>query len=504
MYVHAIGFLIKTKKGRGLGTKVEVAQLDKEELRKRALSLVEIPAIFTPIIEEYAERENGEGEAIFSWINEESNEGVTINLDLAGNLTSLSIEKEDSDHNMVPLEVEERKERAERFLLKSYPDALNDLTFYEMKKLDHAYRFNYERIVMDLPLKSAGCFIDVDQVGNIVNFSYKVAGQIPEIPTTLISKEKLIEHEQSRLDFQQTITNLYTIIHDVADDGPRLVYEPEPSFMRYKADVLTPTLSIIHDEDVSETYVPLPPPSNTAVQKDLSIKEVIGITEGMEIIREVDMGEETGIVWRDRNWEMKDQDLSIDGFFKRHSEDTVKAFISKKTGKVRSFMWFNERSGELKLTREECLQKATGFLQMILPDYHKYLQLIVRENEVEVDDTRKNEAFSFRIHNGNGIPVQLEIVIVAVNRETGQIDHYSGPSFDMEQLSQIPTEPAISKKEARKIFFSHLDFELAWNKDYDKETEAHILVYQACDRYTRTPIRYIDAMTGAVITAKDK
>ncbi|MFC0475008.1 YcdB/YcdC domain-containing protein [Robertmurraya beringensis] len=478
--------------------------MNREELRKRALSLVSIPADFKPIIEEYAEGENGEGEAIFSWANEEKDKGITINLDLVGNLTSLSIDMDDGrDPNPVPLEVEERKERAEQFFLSHYPDALSDLTFYEIKKLDQAFRFNYERIIMNLPLKSAGCFIDVDQVGNIIKFSYKVAGHIPEIPTILISKEKLIEHEQNRLDFQQTITNLYTIIHDVEEDDLRLVYEPEPSFMKYRADILTPTLSIIHDEDVPETYVPLPP-SNTTKQKDLSIKEVIGIREGMEIIREVDMGGETGIVWRDRNWEMKDQDLSIDGFFKRHSEDTVKAFISKKTGKVRSFMWFNERSGDLKLTHEECLQKATDFLQMILPDYHKYLQLIVRENEDEVDDTRKNEAFSFRIHNGNGIPVQLEIVIVAVNRETGQIDHYSGPSFDMEQLSQIPTEPAISKKEARKIFFSHLDFELAWNKDYDEETESHILVYQACDRFTRTPIRYIDAMTGAVITAKDK
>lgn len=484
---------------------MEVAQLDKEELRKRALSFVSIPADFKPIIEEYAEGENGEGEAIFSWANEEKDKGVTINLDLVGNLTSLSIDMDDDrDLNTVPLGVEERKERAEQFLLKFYPDALCDLTFYEMEKLNPAYRFNYERIVMELPLESAGCFIDVDQEGNIVKFSYKVAGQIPEIPTTLISKEKLIEHEQNRLDFQQTITNLYTIIHDVADDGPRLVYEPEPSFMSYKADVLTPTLSIIHDEDVPETYVPLPRPSNTAVKKDLSIKEVIGITEGMEIIREVDLGEETGIVWRDRNWEMKDQDLSIEGFFKRRSEDTVKAFISKKTGIVRSFMWFNERSGELKLTREECLQKATDFLQLILPDYHKYLDLIVRENDEEVDNTRKKEAFSFRIQNGKGIPVPLEIVIVAVNRETGQIDHYSGPSFDMEQLSQIPAEPVISKEEARDIFFSHLDFELTWNKEYDEDTESHILVYQACDKYTRTPIRYIDAMTGAVITVKDK
>ena len=479
--------------------------MDKEKLRKRALSFVSIPADFKPIIEEYAQGENGEGEAMFSWANEEKDKGLTINLDLAGNLTKLSIDMdEDRDFNGDSLDVEERKERAEQFLLSHYPDALSDLTFYEKEELGQVFRFNYERMIMNLPLKSSGCFIDVDQVGNIVTFSYKVAGHIPEIPTTLISKEKLIEHEQNRLDFKQTITNLYTIVHDVEEDDLRLVYEPEPSFMKYRADILTPTLSIIQDEAVSETYIPLPAPSNTTKQKDLSIKEVVGITEGMEIIREVDMGEETGVVWRDRNWKMEEDDLSISGFFKNRSEDTVKAFISSKTGQVRSFMWFKERSGDLKLTREECLQKATDFLQMILPDYHRYLQLIVRENEEEVDDFRKTESFSFHIHNGKGVPVELEIVIVAVNRETGQIDHYSGPSFDMEQLRQIPTEPVISKEEAKKIFLSHLNFELAWDKDYDEETESNILVYQACDKYTRTPIRYIDAMTGVVITAKDK
>ncbi|MDX8365246.1 YcdB/YcdC domain-containing protein [Cytobacillus sp. IB215665] len=477
----------------------------KEELRKRALSIVEIPANFQPIIEEYAEGKNGEGKAMFSWANEKRDKGVIINLDLSGNLTSLTIDMGDGGNsNTVPSGVEERKERAEQFLLSHYPDALNDLTFSEMRKLDHAYRFNYERVVMDLPLKPSGCIIDVDQMGNVVKFSYKIESQIPKIPTTLISKEKLIEHVKNRLNFKEAITRLYTINHNVADDGLRLVYELEPSFMKYKADVLTPTLSIIHDEDVPETYVLLPTPLNTAIQKDLSIKEVIGISDEFEVIREVDMGEEIGIVWRDRNWKMEEQDLSFEGFLKRHTEDTVKAFILKETGKVRSFVWFNERSGDLRLTREECFQHATQFLEGVIPSYHKYLQLVVRENGEEVNDTRKKETFSFRIHNGNGIPVQLEKVVVTVNCETGQIDNYSGPSFDIEQLSQIPAEPAISKEEARDIFFNHLDFELAWNKNYGCATESHILVYQACDRYSRTSIQYIDAMTGAVISAKEK
>ena len=92
---------------------------------------------------------------------------------------------------------------------------------------------------------------------------------------------------------------------------------------------------------------------------------------------------------------MKEEDLSMNGFFTRHTEDTVKAFISKKTGKVRSFIWFKERSGDLQLSREECYQKAIDFLQRIDPNYYQYLQLIVLENEEEEDETRiKNHSHS--------------------------------------------------------------------------------------------------------------
>ncbi len=471
----------------------------REELKKRAISMVQIPRHFQPLIEEYVEGENGEGEALFLWANENQDEGITISLDSSGNLTRLSMEMSDINSDESLLNIEEKREYAEQFLLSHYPAALKDLTYYKSKKLTGTDRFYYEQIVMNLPLEQAGCYIDIDSGGGIVTFTYEGVKKTPDIPKMLISKVKLVKHVQNSLDFQLTIANLYTDIHDVAEDGLCLVYEPEQYFMKYKADVMKPSLTIVHDEDVPKTYVSPPPHSNTSVHKDLSIEDIIGITEKMKVIREVDMGEETGVVWRDRNWEMKEKDVSINGFFKIQSGDTVKAFISKKTGKVRSFMWFNERSGVLRLSREECYQKAIAFLQMIAPDYYQYLQLIVQQNEEDENDSSTKESFTFHMYNNHGIPIQLELVVVAVNRQTGQVDHYSGPSFDIEQLNRVPVEPVISKKEASEIFINNLDFELAWNKDYASETESYILVYQACDRHSRRPIRYIDAKTGEVI-----
>ncbi|HDR7855148.1 DUF4901 domain-containing protein [Bacillus paranthracis] len=476
----------------------------KEELKQRAISMIRIPSHFHPIIEEYVERENGECEAMFSWTNKEQDEGITIKLDSHGNLIALSIDTNDNGQDVVPLNIEEKRECAENFLISHYSEALKDLTYYKTKKMTCTDRFYYEQIVMDLPLEHAGCYIDVDLAGNIINFTYKGVKRILDIPKMLISKEKLIEHVQNKLNFRLTIAQFSTAIHDVAVDGFRLVYEPKQIFMKYKADVLKPTLTIIHEEDTPQTYVLLTPPSSTTVQRDLSIEEIIGITGRMEVIRKIDMGEEVGIVWRDRDWEMQERDLSINDFFKRQSEDTVKAFISKKTGKIRSFMWFHERSGNFRLNRKACYQKVIEFLQLIVPDYYRYLQLIVQENEEEENSSSMKETFTFRIHNGHGIPIQRELVIVGINRQTGQVDHYSGPHFEMQQLSQLPVEPVISRKQASEIFINHLDFELAWNKNFDSETESYILVYQACNRHSRTSIQYINAMTGAVISNIDK
>ncbi|KGR77106.1 YcdB/YcdC domain-containing protein [Ureibacillus sinduriensis] len=478
--------------------------MNKEQLKERARTFVEIPENFQPILEEYFEWGNGKGEAVFTWTDELQDEGISITLDLAGNLTSLSIERDNTETNQIPRNDNELKQLAEQFLSCHHPQALQRLTHYETKKLSTGvYRFYYEQIVMDLPLPHAGCFIDVEPGGEIVNFKYYGIQPEPNVPSKLINKEKLIEHVQSRLDFQLTLTNLNASIHDVAEDGLRLMYDIG-LFMRYKADVMNPTLTVIHEEDEEYPgkFVSLSPPPEP-IEKELSIEELIGITEKMEVIREADLGDEKGIVWREKEWKMKEADLSMDSFLQRHNEDTVKAFISKKTGKVRGFMWFKKRSGGLCLNREECYYKAIEFLQKMVPNYERYLQLIVHNDEDgELDEPKLTEAFTFRVHNGQGIEVRLELVVVAVNRQTGQIDYYSGPRFDFEELKSIPSEPAIPQKEAHMIFLKSLDFELAWNKDQEG-SEGYTLVYQACDRHKRKAIRFIDAMTGTVITEKE-
>ena len=471
--------------------------MHKDKLKERALSIVPIPLPnhYKLIIEEYSNDER----VIFSWANEQQDESLTVELDWTGNLLYLSIDKNNSVSEADSLSIDEKRRCAEQFLLNHYHSALEDLTFSNAKELSRVDRFYFEQFVMDLPLEHAGCFIDVDAIGNIVGFRYNGVKISPKIPSSLISKEALMEYVRNALALQLVITKLSRDVYNVKKDGLQLVYQVN-SFLHFKADALEPTLTIIRDENEPECYAALPPLPTNMIANEFTNEEIIGITDELEHIREVDMGPEIGIVWRKRDWKMREQDLSMNSFFKMRSEDTVKAFISKKTGKIRSFGWMHERLGNLQLSQEACYQKAIDFLMKIIPDYFPYLQRIIREDEEE--DEREKESFIFHAHNNQSISI-LDVIIVVVNRTTGQIDYFSGPNFDLLELSQIPIEPAISTEEAYRRFLENVDFQLVWDKNYDEEIESYQLVYRACDRHNRSPIRYIDATTGEIIVSNN-
>lgn len=472
---------------------MELSNEKKLQLKKRAVSLIEIPPNYQVKIEDYAE----DG-AMFAWINEGEDKGITIQLDQEGNLISLRMDAEDSLMEDEHLELEKRRDRAEQFLREHYAQALEMFTLFKTSQIrDRICRFEYKQLVMDLPLSSTGCMIDVAADGTIVNFSYKEPSKMPEIPQSMIEKSILIEHVRSRVSVDLSIVKLYKSIYDVKENEARLVYVIEPHFMKYKAEAATPILAIDDVEEEKETLRPLIAPI-MATEKP-SIEEVIGITDEMEVLREVDMGSEKGIVWRERGWQGKEQDLSIQGFFERQTSETVKAIVSAKTGRLRSFIWFKEREGNFQLGEQECLQKALDLLALLIPNPHQHLKQIVHEGD---EGTDEKCSFHFQFTNKNGVPVFSEVISVAVNRKTGLIDLYNGPGIEIEEINQISAEPVISKEEAKEIFLNHLDFKLSWDQDYDEKGHPDYLVYEACDRDSLTSIRFIDAMTGTVICSR--
>ena len=81
----------------------------------------------------------------------------------------------------------------------------------------------------------------------------------------------------------------------------RLVYEPLPHIVSFRAD----------------GGIPL---NGGSDQKTYSIS--------FEPLRELDMSDQLGIVWRDRKWR-DDENRSLKRFFHRRTQDTVKVKIEK-------------------------------------------------------------------------------------------------------------------------------------------------------------------------------
>lgn len=159
------------------------------------------------------------------------------------------------------------------------------------------------------------------------------------------------------------------------------------------------------------------------------------------------MSDQLGIVWRDRKWR-DDENRSLKSFFDRRTQDTVKAKIDKKSGRLHSFFWFKEREGDMTLSREECWHIALSFLHKILPEPHRYLRL-KRRNEEKSDDRR--EMFTFRVYAGN-VPVYLQYVQVCASRTTGDVDHFTGMDVDPDQLELVPTSPEVEQETAKTQF----------------------------------------------------
>jgi len=467
----------------------------KEILKERALSIVQIPPDYKPIIEDFIGDGQGWGEAFFTWGNEERDEHISITLNHLGQLIDLTIDKEVEEETISPINVEQKRSIAEEFLGEHYPDAMKFFTLTRVKNRPQEDIFYFEQLVMNLPLQNAGCRINVDHQGNVTGFIYHGIKDIPNLPKTIIEKEKLIADVEQRLDFQLKIVQRN-------DKDYRLVYQPTASCMDYKAEALEPSYiyEAIEEENGPHEVLPIPIHQPTEQKPPASIEEIIGIGDEMEIIREKDLGDERGIVWRRKNWVAKGNDYTLDAFFANKNEDTVKAFIDKETRQVTRFLWFYERKGELCLTREECFKIAIDFLYRIIPGYCPYLQQeVLKEYEEEENEPTRLERFMFSLYRDQNLPVESGYVMVGVNVTTGQIDYYEGPRIPLHQLENIPSKPVISKDQAREQFLKHLDFKLAWQYDYD--TQSQFLVYEACNCDTQTPIGYVDALTGEVMTS---
>ena len=218
----------------------------------------------------------------------------------------------------------------------------------------------------------------------------------------------------------------------------------------------------------------------------------------MEKLREVEMDENTlGIVWRKKDWQAP-KDKSMENFLLERIEDTVKAKVDKHSGKLKDFMWFTERTGELDLSFEACRDIAYTFITTYFKEYVPYLQL-------QIDKPSFNEAnrafFTFPLHVDQGLRIEGEHFYVGVNKTTGFIDILWSPSINLELLcaynsaSIQPLEHVISA-------LQEVDAFLQWSRQYDENKSDDVLQYRLGQSKTNQQIVGIDATTRQLIVSK--
>lgn len=467
----------------------------KDDLKRRALSFVEIPSHLQLEVEDYQNTE-----AFFSWADSCKDDGILITIDQSGNLISLTYDLDEAYLAETPLSAAEKQTLAEQFICDHYPNALATFTLIEMKEMKHWTRFEYRQMMLDLSLPQSGCYIDVSHSGVIVQFQYYGEKKLPNLPKTLRSKDELFEKMREMNEFELTIAKLYKGIYEDGHDELRLVYRVENSFCDFESDAEKRD-PVYEDDDVEVRYEAVLPTPFKGNSETATIEELIGITDNMVKLREKDMGNEIGIVWRDAEFEEQKYDKSLNSLFQKQTEETVKARMDKESGRLNGFWWFKERKGELQLSRKQCYEKALEFLRNMYPTLSQYAEVKTYER-CEDDEPNEHEAFQFRIHNGAGVLFESGYIMVSVNRTTGFIDMYSSLEIELHELAAVPSQPNLSKVEAEDRFFAALDFKLEWEIKYDGDDEVYHLVYKPFHQGKETCARYVDALSGELIFAQ--
>lgn len=462
------------------------------ELQRQAEKIIDLPDSYQLIIREPYTRD--EGGALFVWEHKSELGRIAINVDAGGKLTRISVDRETAKADAPVFEPDQLQRIAEDFVVTHYPDALDVFEFHWSEMNNRGIRFYFVQFAGGLPLDRSGFFVDVSFAGEVLIFMYSGAKKLPAWPSAIISKEKLMEDAQQRVELELKMVFLSNDIYDVEESGPYLVYDLKPHYLWYKADHMTPELLFEEEEPpvIVETHSA---GHKATVTPELSPETLIGIDETMLLIRESESESETVKVWRPRNEKNESADWASTGLIQNRMKNTVKASISKKTGELTSVIWFLDRIGNQRLDTPACYQIAVDFLLAVIPNHLDRLHCQIEEDE---DDNANLKTFNFKIQHRQFL-VMNETVSVTVNRTNGKIEFYTGPSFALELLDAVSDIPTVEIENAREIYWSLLDFRLAWTEWDDSE---ELLIFENVNITNGRTIHFIDAQNGAAIGEK--
>ncbi|MCP2034446.1 RNA polymerase sigma-70 factor (TIGR02954 family) [Planomicrobium sp. HSC-17F08] len=463
----------------------EVICMLKEQLAQSALNFVSIPRDYQLFVEDYSNEQ-----AKFIWATDELDNEIGVTLDQNGKLIELT--RLPSTNGMLAT-VAQQQAIAEQFLTSQYAEALDYLSLSQVSQKEEETRFVYEQYAGGYPLASYTTKITVSKYGEIVGFKYGGYTTIPPAFPAQLAGEEAILQQLHKAPWKLSLKYLTTGIYSVPKPGLYPVYESPIVYHSFNAITGQPAFE--HEPEEPGTFIPFP--NTETVEKRAAIEDIIGVLEGMVKLREVEIDENTLVaVWREKDWQAP-KDKTMESLFLERMEDTVKAKVDKHSGKLKEFMWFKERKGELDLSFEACRNIACTFIATYFDEYLPYLQLQIEKpsfNEVNC------AFFTFPLHAAKDLQIEGERFYVGVNRTTGFIDIFWSPRMDLVELQSFEAS-AIQPFEEVKSALQKIEPFLQWSKTYDENESDDVLEYKLGQIETKQQVVGIDATTGNLIVS---
>ncbi|MFC1286590.1 YcdB/YcdC domain-containing protein [Bacillus paralicheniformis] len=462
----------------------------RDQLKQKAQSISKVPSHYQLMIEDYGEKDEKERRAFFAWQDVEVPErDISVELDHHGRLINLTKEYEPVIEES--LSEERLLQIALQFTEQHYPNSSYEFVFHEKKETEQFVRFTYVQTVLDLPLPQTGFYVKVAKNGEVMEFRYNGGTSSFSIPKQIAGKESVTADYLKHIQFELAVEKVRSELYEGGDDRPHLIYEADLPFFSYPADITEKRhmKPAAEDEDEEET---LPLPVLPEADRQADIDDMIGFAPSMRKIRETDMGESIGTVWRLGN-DPEPRDRSIAGYFEIRNQNTLKIVKDKKSGKLKGVASFIKSEGHLSLSEEDCLRRALQFLYKLYPGADQLFRMHPAEN----DGGRQNAFFQFDLQYKE-VPLRLGSANITISRTTGRVVGYHGPEIEPEALADLSPSPSISEAEAKAVFAAAFDVKLQWERDYSREKDDfYRLVYRPVYPY------FIDAHDGKAFMSKN-
>ncbi|MCD2368323.1 DUF4901 domain-containing protein [Bacillus sp. BS3(2021)] len=462
----------------------------REQLKQKAQSISKVPSHYQLMIEDYGEKDEKERPVFFVWQDiEEPDQDISVELDHHGRLISLTKEYEPAVEESLP---EERLLKiALQFTEQHYPSASHEFVYHEKKETEQFVRFTYVQTVLDLPLPQTGFYVKVAKNGEVMEFRYNGGTSSFSIPKQIADKESVTADYLKHIQFELAVEKVRSELYEGGDDRPHLIYEADLPFFSYPADITEKChMKPAADEEEEEKTLPLP--LLPEADRHADIDDMIGYTPSMRKIRETDMGESIGTVWRLGN-DPEPRDRSIAGYFETWNKNTLKIMKDKKSGMLKGVASFIKSEGHLSLSVEDCLKRALQFLYKLYPGADQLFRMHPAEN----DGDRQNAFFQFDLQYKE-VPLRLGSANISISRTTGRVVGYNGPEIEPEALADLSPSPSISEEEAKAVFAAAFDVKLQWERDYSREKDDfYRLIYRPVYPY------FIDAHDGKAFMSKN-